>query len=271
MDSLSQLEVSSRFRRHVRYLLRFDDICATMNWDTWGHIERAIAELDLKPILAVVPDNLDPVLEVSKPVSDFWLRVRTWQSHGWSIGLHGYQHRYVTKDAGLMGINRASEFAGLAEVEQKRKLAQALSIFAREQVRPDIWIAPAHSFDRVTVKLLKDMGITVICDGFFPYPHRDSEGIVWVPQQLWSFRWRPCGVWTICTHHNSWSAESLNRFLADMRRYRPVIGSLDSVVARYGMRRSPVLDAVFSRMYQFAIKTKCRIEQMFSQIWKQAR
>jgi len=255
----------------VRYLLRFDDICPTMNWDTWEHIERALVGLDLKPIVAVVPDNRDPFLEVGAPVDDFWFRVRAWQARGWSIGLHGYQHLCVTKDAGLMGINRASEFAGLPEVEQRRKLEEALSIFAREQVRADIWVAPAHSFDRVTVELLSEMGVTVVSDGFSLYPHRDSGGVLWVPQQLWSFRWRPCGVWTICIHHNSWSAEALNRFLAELQRHRLCVDSLDSVVVRYGMRRSPVLDPVFSRAYHSGIKMKSRLGRMAPHIWRRGR
>src|SRR5260370_42375028 len=49
----------------------------------------------LKPILAVVPDNQDPMLKVDAPVADFWDRVRQWQARGWTIALHGYQHRYV--------------------------------------------------------------------------------------------------------------------------------------------------------------------------------
>src|SRR5262252_3697380 len=86
----------------TKYLLRFDDICPTMNWQVWSEIEAALLDQDLKPILAVVPDNQDPVLKVDPPVEDFWERVRTWQARGWTIALHGYQHRYVTHSPGIV-------------------------------------------------------------------------------------------------------------------------------------------------------------------------
>lgn len=65
--------------RAARYLVRFDDICPAMNWDMWGKIETVLRENGVKPILAVVPDNKDPLLDVGAPVSDFWERVRGWQ------------------------------------------------------------------------------------------------------------------------------------------------------------------------------------------------
>src|SRR5213594_2026420 len=64
---------------HAQYLLRFDDICPTMNWRVWAEIESVLIQRRLKPILAVVPDNRDPGLQVDTPVADFWERARAWQ------------------------------------------------------------------------------------------------------------------------------------------------------------------------------------------------
>ena len=97
-----------------QYLLRFDDICPTMNWDVWRDIERLMVIRHVIPILSVVPDNRDPKLMVDPPSNDFWPRVREWQARGWGIGVHGHQHVYVNKSAGIMGITSQSEFAGLA-------------------------------------------------------------------------------------------------------------------------------------------------------------
>ena len=60
----------------THYLLRFDDICPTMNWTVWRQIEAALIEHQLKPMLAVVPDNQDPTLKVDTAVKDFWEHVR---------------------------------------------------------------------------------------------------------------------------------------------------------------------------------------------------
>ncbi len=42
-----------------KYLIRFDDLCPTMNWDMWSRIESVLLEHKISPLLAVVPDNQD--------------------------------------------------------------------------------------------------------------------------------------------------------------------------------------------------------------------
>src|SRR5437773_4931297 len=96
---------------------------------------------------------------VDPPSNDFWPRVREWQARGWSIGLHGHQHVYVNKNAGIMGITSQSEFAGVAPERQAEKLRAALEIFGREGVRADCWVAPSHSFDLTTVALLAQVHV----------------------------------------------------------------------------------------------------------------
>jgi predicted deacetylase len=246
-------------RMNARYLVRFDDICPTMNWRAWSDIEGVLIEHHVRPILAVVPDNRDPGLCVDDPVPDFWDRVRTWQARGWSIGLHGYQHRCLTPHGGLVGLNAASEFAGLPRPEQRRKLELALAAFARERVRPDAWIAPAHSFDETTVELLAQLGLRCINDGFALEPFSDERGVTWVPQQLWRFRRMPFGVWTVCFHHNGWTARHLARFADDVVRFRPVITELGSVVKGSSSRRRGPLDALAAVAFLGAHRARRRL------------
>jgi predicted deacetylase len=184
----------------VKFLLRFDDICPTMDWKIWNEVETILVEEGIKPILAVIPDNQDETLHDAEPNRHFWDRVRSWQTRGWTIGLHGYQHRYVTQDPGILGLRHYSEFAGLPLNEQQAKLVKALEIFRREGLRPKVWIAPAHSFDANTLLALASLGIRTISDGFALYPHRDSQGTFWIPQQLGKLRPVPSGVWTLCIH-----------------------------------------------------------------------
>src|SRR5262245_40457250 len=109
-------------KKITSYLLRFDDLCPTMNWSIWSEIEAILIEYGIRQILAVVPDNQDPVLQVDSPANDFWKHVRHWQNRGWTIGLHGYQHRYVSSHPGIVTLRKKSEFAGLPVVEQEEKL-----------------------------------------------------------------------------------------------------------------------------------------------------
>src|SRR5688572_26098530 len=155
----------------TQYLLRFDDICPTMNWSLWAEIENMLVERRLKPILAVVPDNRDPALRVDSPAEDFWDRVRGWRDRGWTIALHGFQHRYVSRNAGMVAIRKKSEFAGLLAEEQREKLRRGMEIFEREGVAPRVWIAPGNTFDATTVSLLPNFGIRVISAGYFQFPY----------------------------------------------------------------------------------------------------
>lgn len=238
------------------YLLRFDDICPTMNWECWSEIEACLAAAGVRPILAVVPDNRDEKLAVDEPRNDFWERVRTWQSWGWTIALHGYQHLYVTRDAGVMGINAYSEFAGLSRCEQAEKLDRGLEIFASEGVRPEAWVAPGHSFDAITVSLLVERGIRLISDGFSFHPYVNAEGVVWIPQQIWRFRRVPFGVWTVCAHHNSWNDGDLLAFKSSISRYRASIISVEDVCRRYGARGKNIADRVAGLLWPSLIRLK---------------
>jgi len=221
----------------TKYLLRFDDICPTMNWQVWSEIEAALLDQDLKPILAVVPDNQDPVLKVDPPVEDFWERVRTWQARGWTIALHGYQHRYVTHSPGIVTPIKRSEFAGVPVAEQEEKLRRGVEIFERHGIKSYVWIAPANSFDAATVSLLPKVGISTICDGNFRFPFI-RRNMFWIPQQLFGFRPAPLGVWTVCYHHNHWTTADCRNFRQDLDRYAQEISSLDDIAHEWGGRRS---------------------------------
>lgn len=241
-----------------KYLLRFDDLCPTMSADNWAAIEDVLTECNVKPIVSVVPDNRDPGLVVGPPDPNFWSRVRRWQSMGWSIGLHGYQHLYETRDAGILGLNQFSEFAGLPQVVQERKINNAIAILQAEGVRPSIWVAPGHSFDAVTVQVLKAAGIGMLSDGFFIYPHVDALGMMWVPQQIWRFRRVPFGVWTVCVHHNHWSNSDLSAFCRTVRRNRTRIVGLDQVSNVFREHRPSCTEKAFNRLLRSAVLAKIR-------------
>lgn len=218
-----------------------------MNWRVWDRLENVLLDADIRPIVAVIPGNTDPKMFIDPPDPFFWDRVRSWQTRGWSIAMHGCHHRYVNDQRGMIGARPGSEFAGLSFAEQDSKVAKALEIFAREGVSADAWIAPNRSFDRTTLSVLKHRGPNVVIDGFALYPHRDADGITWVPQQLWDLRRRAFGVWTVCLHHNQWSNDRLEKFARDLQAFRRRITDLTSVLSEYGTRRCSWFDLAFER------------------------
>lgn len=244
----------------AKYWIRLDDLCPGMNWRGWDEIEAILIENNIQPLLAVVPDNQDRDLQVEPANLSFWKRVRRWQDWGWTIGLHGYQHRYVTSDPGILGLNNRSEFAGLPMKEQEKKIRKAIEIFQREGVHPQVWAAPAHSFDAATVALLQQAGIRIISDGFFLFPHLDDSGMLWIPQQMWRFRPMPFGVWTVCLHPNRWTQEEISRFRSQVRLYRDSLVNLDRLKRDYGKRRPSWTDPWVAR----ALLASIRIKRKFS-------
>jgi predicted deacetylase len=243
------------------YLVRFDDLCPSMNWLVWRQVEETLQETGVKPILAVVPDNRDANLNIERPDPRFWVHVREWQSRGWTIGLHGYQHRYVTKDPGIMGRNRYSEFAGLPRDVQAKKLRTAVAIFQAEGVTPEVWIAPAHSFDAATLVALAECGIRRISDGYSVLPHTDAAGMTWVPQQLGEFRWMPAGVWTVCMHHNRWNEAGIRGFRTQLQRYQGRIGEWREVVEKYSGRNPKLADRLSAESMRLARSLRIAFSQ----------
>jgi peptidoglycan/xylan/chitin deacetylase (PgdA/CDA1 family) len=234
------------------YLVRFDDICPTVAWDQWSLIEDVLMSEDIRPIMAVIADNKDVSLHQGPTDPQFWDRVRRWQQMGWTIGLHGYQHLYVSKSTGIVGLNRYSEFAGLSFDQQFAKLQAAFKIFEQERVQPDIWVAPAHTFDENTLRALKCLPLQIISDGFQPRPHTDREGFFWIPQQLGDFRYMPCGVWTVCIHHEDVNYNNIQLFRHKIERFRKYITDVPEVVSRYSGTNSSTFSESFALAWRWA-------------------
>jgi predicted deacetylase len=226
------------------YLVRFDDICPTMNWAIWAEIDEILTTERVKPILSVIPDNRSRAFFIEEENPRFWDYIKGRQKQGWSIGLHGYQHVPITSNPGILKLSHHSEFAGLPEEEQEARISRAIEIFKANGVKPDLWVAPWHSFDRITIKVLKKHGITIISDGFSIYPYVDS-GMLWIPRQLSNFRRRPFGVYTVCFHHNSWTKKDLSTFKRNVKRYKAWIVDFKTVTSLYSARRKSFIDILY--------------------------
>lgn len=214
----------------TNFIVRFDDICSEMNWIVWDRIENILDKYQIKPIVAIVPFNLDPFLKISAPKADFWQRAKDWQEKGWAIGLHGFTHVYETCNSGIVGLNSRSEFAGLSITEQREKINSAVKIFSDNKLIIDAWVAPAHSFDNNTIAALGERGINVVSDGYFRRVV-NINGVTWVPQQLWRFKSMDSGIWTVCYHHNDWSDFEIEKFENDIKLFKNQIITLHQAIS----------------------------------------
>jgi predicted deacetylase len=233
----------------ARYLIRLDDACDTMDRRRWERVEQVLDDHGVKPIVAVIPDNRDSALMLEARDAAFWTRVRGWVSKEWTVGMHGCTHSmHPTQHKLLLPFYQRSEFAGLPLAAQGAKIRAAWKLFLAQEVEPRLWVAPAHSFDLLTLEAVRcETSIRVVSDGI-AWDTYHEHGFDWIPQQLWQLAERPSGLWTVCLHPNRMddaAIESLDRTLGG--RFRGRVIRVSNVRLRRGGKtlRSRLYDRYF--------------------------
>jgi len=185
----------------VQYLIRLDDLCPTNNIQKWERFFDLLDQYNIKPIVAVIPDNHDLQLKAcGTENADYWDVVRKLQAKDYVIGMHGFEHLYQTSNPGLLKFNKRSEFAGLPLHIQQKKIGAAAAIFKRENVKTPVFVAPAHSFDRNTILALANCSeVTTVSDGYLSRPYL-KWGFKWIPVQLPEATSKSRGTWTFNYH-----------------------------------------------------------------------
>ena len=162
--------------------------CPTFCRSKWLKLEKILKQFDVVPIIAVVPSNLDPLLRQDKHWPRFWNWIKERQDiDGWIIAVHGYNHVAENANVGILGINKKSEFSGIEKSEKIKKISKAIKIFQRHGLNTDFFVAPYHSFDFQTLKVLRCLDFKFVSDG--PGSSTFSLfGLNFVPQQLWKYK-----------------------------------------------------------------------------------
>ena len=188
----------------MQLTVRMDDITPDMDWKKFWRFKEILDKAGIKPLIGVVPCNQDEKLMIMPKKEDFWEIIRGLEKEGWTVAQHGYCHVYTTKKSGLFPLNSYSEFAGLSFDEQVEKLKRGRAILEGNGVNTDIFMAPAHSYDKRTLKALKKCGFTKVTDGFGKVPYLRDE-IHFLPisfSQKQAFEGERKGCVTIVFHTN---------------------------------------------------------------------
>lgn len=245
-----------------KYIIRLDDACPTNNLDKWNSVESVLDTCAIKPIVCVVPDNRDQGLHYAPYDDNYWNRVKRWQDKGWYMAMHGCNHTFITKSRGLIPINPYSEFADVAIDLQRKKIRDGYSILLSHGIKPIIWVAPAHSFDKNTLKVLEEeTDIRIVSDGLAYFPYSEN-GFFWIPQQLWGYERKKIGVWTLCTHidtaDGNWMAEQMKIYQKDSDLFNVDIVEL---LKTYGGRKKKLSDIIFSKTFLLKRFIRCNYIQ----------
>ena len=197
----------------MKITVRMDDITPDMDWKSFDAFVELFRKYNFKPLLGIVPDNQDPKLAIEEADPNFYQKMIDLQKEGFMLAMHGCNHLYTTKKSGCFPLNPQSEFAGRSEDEQRSILIKGKDCLKKNGIHTDIFMAPGHTLDKTTVKILKELGFTHITDGFGNVPYT-RWGMTWLPI---SFLRRFCftekeGITTLVIHANHSTQQELENY-----------------------------------------------------------
>ena len=164
----------------MKITVRLDDITPDMDWEKFRRLEKMLDDNQIAPLLGIVPDNQDDNLKRNPAMSDFEGQIKKWEDKGWVLAMHGWKHIYTTKKGGCFPLNNFSEFAGIARDRQREMIYDGKEKLMKMGVNANIFMAPAHSFDKNTLSVLKEAGFKYITDGFGNVPY-EWRGLTFLP------------------------------------------------------------------------------------------
>lgn len=240
----------------MKVVVRMDDIAPHMDWSKFESFKMLLDRYHIKPLIGVVPDNRDDNLEcmdekesnarIPSP-EGFWQYMKKLQAEGWIVAMHGYQHVYTQKKGGLFPLNRFSEFAGISYEKQYEMLKKGKEILKSHGIDTDFFMAPAHSYDRNTLKALKQAGFTKITDGFGKAPY-EWKGLTFYPISfhLSSSLKKKKGFTTMVVHANTMTQD-------DMERCRRVFAENNVVSYEEYLREQTAGRGMCGRICEYAL------------------
>ena len=164
----------------MKIAVRLDDITPDMDWEKFHRLEKLLDDNNIAPLLGIVPDNQDENLKRNPAMPDFDVQIKKWEAKNWVLAMHGWKHIYTTKKGGLFPLNNFSEFAGVSKKKQREMIYDGKEKLLKMGVDTDIFMAPAHSFDKNTLAVLKEAGFRYITDGFGMKPYL-WRGLTFLP------------------------------------------------------------------------------------------
>jgi Uncharacterized protein conserved in bacteria (DUF2334) len=238
------------------YIIRLDDACPQMHTANWQRVEDILDKYKIVPLIAVIPDNKDQSLFYNIDENFWTTTIPKWQAKGWELALHGYKHIYTpTTKKSLVPFKQKSEFTGFSYEVQKEKIQKGLNILNANNIYPNIFIAPGHAFDEITIKvLLQETNINIISDGISTKPFL-KYGINWIPQQIWSFKNMPFGYWTICLHPNTMTNSDFVKMENWLKNNSKQVIKANSV-SNIEASKKNIFDIIFEKLFWLAINIK---------------
>ena len=195
-----------------RMIFRFDDIHPLMDKDSFEFIVSLAEECASSILICVIPDNKDlSLVKRNRPIKNFWTTLMTLESKGINIGLHGMHHVLHKSKKSILNVSKQSEYTGLSYDIQKKLISQGLNALRSKGLNPNFFAAPAHGFDKTSLRVLKELNFKNISDGYYPETCINYD-LNWIPLKTWNPKTKFIGDHnTICIHLNRNNIEKVRK------------------------------------------------------------
>lgn len=235
----------------MKIAVRLDDITPDMDWERFLAVKKLLDRCKIKPLIGVIPDNRDENIKGKETGEhpEFWSYMQELKSEGWVIAMHGFQHRYTTQKGGCFPLNAFSEFAGLPYEKQRSMLQMGKEILSQKGIETEIFMAPAHSYDKNTLRALKETGFAGLTDGFGSAPYL-WKGLTFYPIsfQLGRTLRKKKGFSTMVLHAGTMTDEDLKR----VENYFQMPGPEWISFSEY-LKMAPKKRQLFARLWEFML------------------
>jgi len=213
-----------------KIIFRFDDIHPLMEKESFEFIISLSEKCASSILLCVIPENKDlSLVKRKRPIKYFWKTLFELEKKGVNIGLHGMHHFLRKSKNSILNVSRQSEYTGLSYEIQRGLITQGLIKLRKKGLNPNFFAAPAHGFDKITLKVLKDIEFTNISDGYYPETCKKYD-LNWVPLKTWSPNTRFIGEHnTVCFHLNKKNIEKVKVGILDIINKKNNV-SFDSII-----------------------------------------
>ena len=242
----------------AKYLMRFDDINPRMDWRNFFAIKKVLEKYNIKSVLGVVPKCEDKYLEVEKVYPNYYEVLRRFSIYGDTIAQHGYEHLYNSKSPGFFGNSPNSEFAGNSYKNQLIKLSKGKEILIKKILWSPVFMAPNHSFDHLTIRVLKELDFKIILDGFSLFPFI-KYNLYFIPQ----ISSRPLPSYLpflsqLCVHVNTISEEEINQLILFIEKNHKLFIKLEDIKIKNNFFTffDRKLTSIFLRIFRLLKKVK---------------
>ena len=238
-----------KFNIKPNFIIRLDDANSNMDIVKWKKLEDIFLKYNIKPIVGIIPHNLDLSLIKKETNINFENLIQKWHSFNWHIACHGTHHTYLSRS----NSNINNEYFKLSLNNVLVKLNISNNFFSNIGIKTNIFFAPSHNYTTNLFKGLKFNNYNIISDGKYFRPVK-KNGFIFIPQQFESFFYFPFGTWTFCLHPDLLDSNDFEKIENFISKYNIYFN--DYLFDEDKLKNVNLFDYIFSFCLSFILKIK---------------